>query len=432
MKTIIKTIKQTYRNVLQSIAFYPVLLGFVFIIMAIVALHMDSSEITQSLKEELPFLFIQDFETARAILSTFIGGILSLTVFSFTMVMVVLSQASSDFSPRLLPGLISNKRHQIILGIYIGTLLYCTIILISLGAYGVDSNRLGLSTMLAALLSVVCIGLFVYFIHSISRAIQIHNIIDEIYDHCDIYLEEELKKADSSTVALQYVDTKDWVVLKADKTGYFRGFDADLMAGSIRESENQIEVVPYLNQHIWEGSPALRVMQPLNDEEQEKLTFCLNISSDRHEEDKGIGGMIKLMEIAVKAMSPGINDPGTAIDAITKLGGLLHRFLQFPKITSEPYRERSVILIKHTISAEELMRVVVQPIRLYAKKDSTVIYELIAALQFIETAPNISAESKNAVAIEIEALREDIDEHIGNEIDKKRILTLFNKSDLYE
>jgi len=91
-----------------------------------------------------------------------------------------------------------------------------------------------------------------------------------------------------------------------------------------------------------------------------------------------------------------------------------------------------VILIKHTISAEELMRVVVQPIRLYAKKDSTVIYELIAALQFIETAPNISAESKNAVAIEIEALREDIDEHIGNEIDKKRILTLFNKSDLYE
>lgn len=428
MKAILKIIKSTYRRVLQSIAFYPVLLSGMFIIIAFVALGIDVSQFVQSIKKKIPFLFILDFETARSILSTFIGGILSLTVFSFTMVMVVLSQASSNFSPRLLPGLISNKRHQIILGIYIGTLLYCTIVLISLGAYGLDSNVLGLSTMLAAIFSVACIGLFVYFIHSISNAIQIHNIIDGIYKNCISYLEDELENCNSEKTALQFIETDDWKVLRADKTGYFRGFDTDLMVNSLKEKENQIEIIPYLNQHIWRGYPAIRVRENVTDEERKNLIFCLHISSDRHEDDKGVGGMIKLMEIAVKAMSPGINDPGTAIGVITKLGELLSKFLQFPKITSESLPEKKLVLIKNRILAEELMRLVVQPIRLYAKKDSAVIYELIEALRFVEKSPNLSKDNKLAVATEIKALRADIEKNIDNEIDKQRVLKKFLNS----
>ena len=428
MKAVLKIFKRTYRNVLQSIAFYPVLMALIFIITAVIALEIDGSEIAQSVKKKIPFLFIQDYETARSILSTFIGGILSLTVFSFTMVMVVLGQASSDFSPRLLPSLISNKRHQIILGVYIGTLLYCTIVLISLGAYGLDSNTLGLSTMLAALLSVACIGLFVYFIHSISRAIQIHNIIDGIYENCASFLDEGLKRQGTREVGLQYIDTKDWTVFCSNKTGYFRGFDTDLLTNSLKEKENQIEIIPYLNQHIWRNEPALRVRGQVSDDEKKNLIFCLNISSDRHEEDRGIGGLIKLMEIAVKAMSPGINDPGTAIDAVTKLGELLSKFLQFPQIVSEPLPNKNLILIKNSISAEELMRVVVQPIRLYAKKDSTVVYELIEALCFVKKSPNLSNDNKAAVNSELEALRADLDRHIDNETDKQRILKRYQNS----
>lgn len=428
MKTILKIIKRTYRKVLQSIAFYPVLIGLLFIILTIIALQIDSAQIAQSMKKEIPFLFIQDYETARSILSTFIGGILSLTVFSFTMVMVVLSQASSDFSPRLLPGLISDRKHQVILGIYIGTLLYCTLVLISLGAYGADSNTLGFSTMLAAIGSIVCIGLFVYFIHSISRAIQIHNIIDGIYRNCNDYLEDRLKEKNTQKVALQYIDTQNWKILRSNKTGYFRGFDADLMLNSLKEKDNQIEILPYLNQHIWKGGPVIKVREKLSDEEYENLIFCLNVSADRHEDDRGIGGMIKLMEIAVKAMSPGINDPGTAIDAVTKLGELLSKFLQYPQITSEPFNEESLIIVRHNVPAEELMRVVVQPIRLYSKKDSTVIYELIGALQFVEKAPNLSKDSKSVLEKELKALRDDIDKHIDNETDRYRILNLFQNN----
>ncbi len=427
MKTLIKFFKHSYRKVLQSIAFYPVVISLLYVLAAVIALKIDNSELVAQVKEQVPYLFIQDYETVRAMLSTFIGGIISLTVFSFSMVMVVLGQASSDFSPRLLPGLISNKRHQIILGIYVGTLLYCTLILLSLGAYGSDSSALGLSAMLGALMAVLCMGLFIYFINSISGAIQIHHIINEIYQSCHSYFEQELQDRDEASVALQFIDTEGWKEIVAHKTGYFRGFDRTLMSGTNKEEANQIQIMPYLNQHIWKGDAAIRVKNDISDEEYENLLFCMDISSDRHEDDKGIGGMIKLMEIAVKAMSPGINDPGTAIDAVTKLGSLLAKFLRFPHMVSTAFNHGKLIIIKNNVPTEEVMRILVQPIRLYAKHDSAVMYELIQALQFTKGVPGLSNDNRQAIETELEALRTDIEKSVDNETDRKRIFKLFEK-----
>jgi uncharacterized membrane protein len=429
MKSILKFIKKTYKDVLQSIAFYPVLISICFFVLAIVGLNIENLEIVKNIKENVPSLFIQDYETARSILSTLIGGILSLTVFSFTMVMVVLNQASSDFSPRLLPGLISNKRHQIILGIYIGTLLYCIIILISLGAYGIDSNSLGLSTMFGAILGVLCVGLFVYFIHSISKAIQIHNIIDRIFVRCSDFLDKELERQRDETTGLKRFSSEGWIVIKSEKTGYFRGFDITLMSHFLRNADNQIQVLPYLNQHIWKGSPVLKLKEAIPDEELPPLHFCMDISSDRHEDDGGLGGMIKLMEIAVKAMSPGINDPGTAEDVVINLGQLLYKMLQFPTLTSNKLKDGNVVVIKNNISAGDLMFSIVQPIRLYSKNDAVVLSVLIEALTFAINGPHVPEENKQVVQEELEALKHDIEKNVDNPIDKARILKLFEKLD---
>ncbi len=422
MKEVLKSLKKVYYDVLKSIAFYPVMISFGFFVLSMVVLELENTETVVALKENLSYLFIQDFETARSILSTFIGGILSLTVFSFTMVMVVLNQASSNFSPRLLPNLISNKKHQIILGIYIGTLLYCTIVLIYLGAYGIDSESMGLSTMLAALFALVCIGFFVYFIHSISTAIQINHITNRIFESSMRHLDSELKSKSGREVSLQYIDTENWHTIYNSENGYYKGFDGSLMTNSLLGQNNQIEVIPYVGQHLWKGMPVLRTKHVLNKEEQKDLLFCLDISSKRHEGDKGISGMIKLMEIAVKALSPGINDPGTAIDAIGNLAELLRVRLQFSKVVSAYVRDSETLLIRNNISTNEILRIVVQPIRNYAKKDSAVLFELVATLHFITKAPNLSDEDTAALAEEKEALLFDIKENVSNPIDQKRIL----------
>lgn len=422
LRTLKKISKTLYFRALRSIAFYPVLISTIFVGLAVTILYVEEFEFFTAIQDKLPYLFIQDDETARTLLSVMIGGILSLTVFSFTMVMVVLNQASANFSPRLLPGLVSNKRHQIILGLYIGTLLYSILVLISLGAYGVDSNSMGLSTTLAAVFGVICVAVFVYFIHMISGAIQIHNIIDRIYASTDASLDRLNKKKNDSTVGLQFNDNEGWSEIKAIKSGYFRGFDADLIGEEMRTTDNRIEVVPYVGQHIWAGDPVLRTAQLLAEKEIDDLRFCTAISSNRHVENDTTGGMIQLMEIAVKALSPGINDPGTAIAVISHLGNLLVKSLCLPSLTSQLVNEGPLILINTNIPAEETIRLVVQPIRTYAKQDSTVLHELIKVLQYVRRQNRVPETAKKVLEDELTALEHDIAESITNPADKDKLL----------
>ncbi|GAA0715396.1 DUF2254 domain-containing protein [Aquimarina litoralis] len=424
MKSTLKFFKRIKSTIFHSIAFYPVLISTGFLFLAIALLFAENLEVINSFKKKVPYLLVQDNETARTILSTLFGGILSLTVFSFTMVMVVLNQASSNFSPRLLPGLISNKKHQIILGFYIGTILYTIIVLMSMGAYGSSSNLVGFSVMVAAVLGTFCIGLFVYFIHSISQAIQIHNIIDKIYISSSKLLRKEKTEQEDNLVKSHNISDKYWKVVYSNKTGYYRSFDIELLKDSLKSKENIIEIIPYPDQHIWKGDPVLIIKEPISKEELESLHICLYILSNRHEDDSGVGGMIKLTEVAVKALSPGINDPGTAINAISKLGQLVEKALKIKPKTFFCVPNCDITVVHNKISASELMRVVIQPIRMYAKADSSVSYELLNALVFIRDSKEIYTGYVAAIQNEIISLVNDLNNNISNDKDLKRILEL--------
>lgn len=109
----------------SNIAFYPSLISLVGLFFAFFMYYLESWGVSKYLVENAPLLVINNVDTARDLLTTFIGGLISIMVFSFSLVMILLNQASSNFSPRLLPGLISNRRHQVILGIYNAT--FCTV-----------------------------------------------------------------------------------------------------------------------------------------------------------------------------------------------------------------------------------------------------------------------------------------------------------------
>ena len=423
-KTGLKFLKKLYRQILASIAFYPVLISFGFLIFGFIITSVESVEVVNELKEKIPYLIIRDPDVAQTILSTLIGGILSLTVFSFSMVMVVLNQASSNYSPRLLPGLISNKKHQVILGFYIGTLLYSVLILISLGASDISKNSVGLSTMIAAIFGIVCVSLFVYFIDTISKSIQIYNIVDKIFTYSSNLLEEKIETQEESSGESQW-----WRVIRSNKTGYYKGFDNSLMSDYFEENKNVLEILPYKDQHIWEGMPILRIQQKVPDDELKSLLLCFHFSPDKHENNSYTGGMIKLMEVAVKAMSPGINDPGTAIDAVTKIGPLLDKsFKIFPK-TSEYLYDDKLKLVKNNVTPDELMRLIIQPIRQYAKQDSSVMYVLINTLLYIKNDSSVLTQGRIAIKRELELVRKDISESIFNEGDRQTIELLFENID---
>jgi len=424
-----KIVKKTYQRALRSIAFYPVFISVALLFFALLTLSLENLGVVIEVKKSTSYLFIEDTDTARTILSTLIGGILSLTVFSFTMVMVVLSQASSNFSPRLLPGLVSNKKHQLILGWYIGTLLYCTMILISLGAYELENSTVGMSTTIAAILGICCVGLFVSFIHTISRAVQIQNIVGRICKLTAKNIDKQLEAVLSEEIPLKSVRDDNFKLILAKKDGYFQGFDTDLLNTDVLTEDLQLVVIPYSCEHLYKGDPLFRTSRPVTQEEEESLYFACSISKDLHDGKHPLLGMIKLMEVAVRAMSPGVNDPGTALDVVHKLGPLLDKMIRLPAYTSTHHTGMGLVVMKTNISTSELLDTVIQPIRLYGKEDSSLIEGLLKVLKYLSSAQNISEEDREAIEDERKAFEENIAAFITNTKDKKRIAEVLTAFD---
>ena len=95
MNKIYKWLRKSYNKITSSIAFYPALISIGFLLLSVLMLELDFSEAGKHLKSQLKWISLRDASTARTILGTVAGGIISLTVFSFSMVMILLSQVLS-------------------------------------------------------------------------------------------------------------------------------------------------------------------------------------------------------------------------------------------------------------------------------------------------------------------------------------------------
>jgi uncharacterized membrane protein len=93
------------------------------------------------------------------------------------MVMLLLNQASYSFTPRIIPGLLTDKKHQFVLGFYIGTIIYCIIIILNITPGEASQSSPKFGVLLAMLFGMICLFLFIYFIHLTSQKIQVDNII---------------------------------------------------------------------------------------------------------------------------------------------------------------------------------------------------------------------------------------------------------------
>lgn len=98
-----------FGNIKSKIAFYPTVLALVGIFTAFLMIYLEGLGVSKYFFRKFPAVMVENGDTALTVLSALITGLISMMVFSFSMVMLLLSQASNNYSPRLLPGLISDK-----------------------------------------------------------------------------------------------------------------------------------------------------------------------------------------------------------------------------------------------------------------------------------------------------------------------------------
>ena len=123
IQSILKWFWTIYKQTIASIAFIPALIAIFFLLLSFFMVQFDFSESGKDIKSNAHWLTLKDASTARSIISSIVSGIISLTVFSFSMVMILLNQAASQMSNRILDKLIGNRFQQTVLGFYIGTIV---------------------------------------------------------------------------------------------------------------------------------------------------------------------------------------------------------------------------------------------------------------------------------------------------------------------
>ena len=310
-----------YRKVKGKIAFYPTLFALSGLLFAFAMMYLERLGMSNYLVEHAPLLVVNSGDTALTILSACITGLISMMVFSFSMVMVLLNQAASDYSPRLLPGLISDRRHQIILGIYISSILFCIFILFSIQPTGDKYQVPGFSVLLGILSTVISIYAFIYFIHNISETIQITNILEDIFLNARkrlFYLLEQEKGTSPN-----FPVTDGWFEYKTSKSGYFQSFSRKGLLTFCKENDTLLEVLLIKGAFVLEGVPAFRSKNKLSKKAAEDLLDKFYFSREELVTTNFVLAFKQITEVVVKAMSPGINDPGTALNAIDYLTELL-------------------------------------------------------------------------------------------------------------
>lgn len=382
-------LKKSYFKITNSIAFYPAIIMLFFLILSFLSISFDFSEAGKSLKSQVEWLKLKDSSTARIIASSVVTGIISLTVFSFTMVMIVLNQTASQMSNRILDNLIGSRFQQIVLGIYIGTIVYALFLLSNIRDVDSGIHIPAFSTYFLILLTIIDLIVFIYFLHYITQSVKYKVIIQKTYDQTKGSMEKycSLQKAPSD------LPPQNGYPLKTERSGIYTGFNNAILKKLCIEHDFSIYIPHSPGTFILNGNTILESSEHLSDEVKKRVLDAIFLQNSETIEENYQYGFRQLAEVAVKALSPGINDPGTAVLSLRALLSLLiYKSCHFHDNVIMDENHKTRIFTKE-LSYENLFSETLLPIWDYGKKDRMIRQELCLLLpQLQEIAPNDSVK----------------------------------------
>lgn len=422
MRKIASRLRFLYQYIVNSIGFYPTIISLFFAALALVLLYLETLGLSKTIQDNLPFVIISNSNTARLILSSITTGIISLTVFSFTMVMLVLNQASSNFTPRVIPGLISYKSNQRVLGLYLGTLIYSLIIMVNIRSEFYSISVPGFAIFLAMCFTIMDLGFFVYFIHSISLSIQIESILESIYEVTRKKLEDEIEN-DKGSFTEERFDRSGWVSISSPKTGYLQSIEEEAVVELCEKYDVKLSFDQPFGAFIIKGIPFASLNKDISRLKEfiDDLTVHLNLYREERPDVNYLFGFKHITESAARALSPSVNDPGTAIKAIDYLTDLfiLRMQLTDERVLYDKNKKIRVVFLQETF--ERLFAINLNPIRLFGKNNSIIVIRLLYLFETLLHKVSDYPHLKPIIFKEAKLLLDDVNLSITNLGDRGKV-----------
>ena len=259
---------------------------------------------------------------AREVLSAITTSMITFTGLVFSITIVVLQLTSSQFSPRVLRTFLRDRQTQLSLGVFVATFVYAVMVLRTVDS--TDGARFvpAIATTVGVVLLLLSVGVFVAYIHHIATAIQVSSLIRAVGDETRATIERRAP-GDQLLRTAQGPAGPATSVVVSPSYGVVTAVDERALVAAARAADAVLVVRVGLGQFVPEGAPVLDVHGgPLDDR---AVARCVRLGKDRTMEHDLTFGFRQLVDIAERALSPGTNDPTTAVQALDELHDLLRR-----------------------------------------------------------------------------------------------------------
>lgn len=402
MDTRILRIWETIRT---SFWFLPSLMVLSAIVMSQVLLYVDRYNVELD-NQFLTFFYQTSPESARALLTTIAGSMMTVTSIAFSITVVALSLASSQFGPRLIRNFMMDTGTKCVLGNFVATFIYCLMVIQATKSYGDTAFVPGISVYFALLLAVIGAGVLIYFIHHVASAIQADNVIDDVYRDLQRNIQRlfpQQRESSSNQMngqgtdfALRYLHQ---IPLVAKNSGYVQTTDFAALIAKATECDMALDVHHMPGDFVCKNTKLLTVYYQGDSLpcKHHKLTALIIQGSRRTPVQDAEFAVHQLVEIAVRALSPGINDPYSAMTCVDKLSAILCELADKPFPVSHRWDEEGVLrLICKPISYTGLGEAAFNQIRQYGHTSIAVTIRLLEGLLAILNASN-STEQRDFV-----------------------------------
>lgn len=331
----------------SSLWFIPTVMALAAVFLAFISVALDRP-VTNWLLRSWGWTFTGGAEGASSVLGIIAGSMITIAGVVFSMTLVALSLATSQLGPRLLRSFLRDTTTQVVLGTFVATFLYCLLVLLTIRRAEEVAFVPHVSITLGVLFAVASVGVLIYYIHHVSVSMQANEIVArvsrELIAGVDRLFPEHIGQGVPRIPAeppdAEFLDAFDREArpIRASADGYLQFIDTDALIELAMQKDVVIRLERVPGDYVVAGGPLILVWpgERAGDVPTDQVNNTFALGSQRTSGQDIEFAVTQLVEIALRALSSGVNDPFTAITCVDYLASALSRLAT--RDMPSPYR----------------------------------------------------------------------------------------------
>jgi uncharacterized membrane protein len=364
-------------------------------------------------------------------MSIIAGSMMTVVGVSFSMILVVLALASSQYTSRILRNFMRSRVTQIVLGIFAGIFTYCLIVLRTIRSGDEGAFVPNLAVFFGFVLALVGVGTLMFFIHHIASSIQASSIIASIAKETsatiNLMFPEKLGQSpdeEDNEQTPRLLAKRNWYVIQSKESGYIQNVNNVGLLGVARDWKTVVRMERGIGEFVVQNTPLVSLaMEEQPDQETiAALQAAFSISRFRTVEQDTAFGIRQIVDVGLKALSPGINDTTTAVMCVDYLTAILALIAPQQIPSSRRYEEGVLLVIAKGPCFEGFLSESFDQIRNNANGNVIIILRMLDSFQTL-AGLTTSPQRRRALIEQVQLIAELAERTVESTYDHARIET---------